>query len=142
MEAAYCPYLPKNKKMKKILVSFIAITSIMFSAKAQIQRNNNDVNKEYEKHQGKKDHKQMAKDLDLSNDQKQQMKSINMDFKNRMKDLKNSNLSESELKAKRETLQQERKQKMMFLLTPEQKNKFAEYKNNKHVAKKMVPEIK
>ncbi len=66
----------------------------------------------------------MAEKLDLTNDQKQQMKSINMDFKNSMKELKNSNLSKEELKIKRKALHQERKQKIMALLTPEQKNKF------------------
>ncbi len=66
----------------------------------------------------------MAEKLDLTSDQKQQMKSINMDFKNSMKELKNSNLSKEELKIKRKALHQERKQKIMALLTPEQKNKF------------------
>ncbi len=56
----------------------------------------------------------MAEKLDLTSDQKQQMKSINMDFKNSMKELKNSNLSKEELKIKRKALHQERKQKIIL----------------------------
>ena len=120
------------------MVSLIVIASVTFSTQAQIRRNDNDVaKKKYGQHHGKEERKEMAEKLDLSKDQEKQMKSINMDFKNRMKELKNSNLSESDLRVKKEALQQERKQKMMTILTSEQKKKFSEFKKEEHKENRM-----
>ena len=124
--------------MKKIIVSLVAIAAITFSAQAQTQRNkNNKEQNESKKNHSKPDHKQLDAKFRFTDDQKQQMKSINMDFKNKMQELKNSNLTAEELKAKKTALQQERRRKTMALLTPEQKNKMKEFKKERHGKGKM-----
>ncbi|MEO6330252.1 MAG: hypothetical protein ABIO55_15065 [Ginsengibacter sp.] len=113
--------------MKKIIAGLIVITAITFSANAQTTGNKSDQSvKEHEKSFHQKGHKQWAEKLQLTNDQKQHMKTINSDFKSKMTSLKKSNLSADELKAKRESLVQDRKQKTMALLTAEQKDKLGQ----------------
>ena len=63
--------------------------------------------------------------LNLTDAQKQQMKSINEDFRTRMQSLnKNDNMMVKDQKAQRETLMQERKNKIYAILTPEQRTQF------------------
>ena len=76
------------------------------------------------------------RELNLTAEQKQQMKSINQDFKTRMDQL-NSDNSGKDLKAQKAALQQEKKDKISAILTPEQKIQFAQMaekakENNQH----------
>ncbi len=125
--------------MRKILLGLIAIATITFSADAQIKRNNaekqnhsekqNHANMGRSKHAEKMNHHRMDDKLNLTEAQRQQMKSINMDFKNRMQELKkNDNLTVKEFNAKKQVLMQERKQKTQALLTSEQKNQMKQFK--------------
>jgi Spy/CpxP family protein refolding chaperone len=125
--------------MRKILLGLIAIATITFSADAQMKRNNaekqnhsekkNHANMGRSKHAGKMNHHRMDDKLNLTEAQRQQMKSINMDFKNRMQELKkNDNLTVKEFNAKKQVLMQERKQKTQALLTSEQKNQMKQFK--------------
>jgi len=129
--------------MKKIFASLIVIATITFSAQAQTERNNansatdSSQNGARKYHRGP-GHKQMAEQLQLTNDQKQQMKAINGDMKSKMADLKSSNLSTEELNAKKAEIRKERKQKMMALLTPAQKDKMKQFKKEQHKKREMV----
>ncbi len=130
--------------MKKILLSLIAIATITFSVEAQTKRNNAEKQNRTEKNgkakmgHGKHDekkhdqimnHHKMGDKLNLTEAQRQQMKSINMDFKNRLQELKkNDNMTVKEFNAKKEALMQERKQKTQALLTAEQKNQMKQFK--------------
>ncbi len=125
--------------MRKILLGLIAIATITFSADAQIKRknaekqnrteNNDRVKMGHGKHSKKINHHRMDDKLNLTEAQRQQMKSINIDFKNRMQELKkNDNLTVKEFNAKKEALMQERKQKTQALLTLEQKNQMKQFK--------------
>ncbi len=124
--------------MKKILLSLIAI-AITFSVDAQTKRNsaekqnriekNGNAKMGHGKHHQKMDHHKMNDKLNLTEAQRQQMKSINMDFKNRLQELKkNDNMTVKEFNAKKEALMQERKQKTQALLTAEQKNQMKQFK--------------
>jgi Spy/CpxP family protein refolding chaperone len=65
--------------------------------------------------------------MNLSDDQKAQMKTINENFHNQMKSLnENKSLSQEALKEKKESLMNERKTQMSALLTPEQKKQWEE----------------
>ncbi len=130
--------------MKKILLSLIAIATITFSVDAQTKRNNAEKQNRTEKngksklghakHDEKKhdqmmNHHKMGDKVNLTEAQRQQMKSINMDFKNRLQELKKSdNMTVKEFNAKKEVFMQERKQKIQALLTPEQKNQMKQFK--------------
>ena len=125
--------------MKKILLSLIAIATITFSVDAQTKRNNAEKQDRTEKdgnakmghgkHHQKMNHHKMDDKLNLTEAQRQQMKSINMDFKNRMQELKkNDNMTVKEFNSKKEALIKERKQKTQALLTPEQKNQMKQFK--------------
>ena len=134
--------------MKKILLSLIAIAIITFSVDAQTKRNNPEKQNRTEKngnekighgkHHQKMDHHQMDNKLNLTEAQRQQMKSINMDFKNRMQELKkNDNMTVKEFNAKKKALMQERKQKTQALLTPEQRNQMKQLKKE-HSGKREI----
>lgn len=125
--------------MKKILLSIIAIATIIFSVEAQTKRNNtekqNHTEKEgnakmgHRKHSRKMGHHNMDDKLNLTEAQREQMKSINRDFKNKMQELKkNDNMTVKEYNAKKEALMQQRKQKTQALLTREQKNQMKQFK--------------
>ncbi len=138
--------LYKNFKMKKILLSFLIITGIAISSDAQIRRNSSDKSESkteenssmrHKKSDRKKAHHEMMKNLNLDKNQKQQMKSLNKDFKSRMADLKNSNMSADELKTKKKAIFLERKQKMESLLTPEQKIKMQQFHKEMHENRKV-----
>jgi len=121
--------------MKKIIAGLIVIVTISFSAQAQttdkVDKTKN------EKNFSKKHHGKMDEKIQFTDGQKQQMKSINSDFKNRMTELKNANLTADELKVKREALIRDRKEKTMALLTPEQKNELKQSKKGEHGKGKM-----
>ena len=116
--------------MKKIITGLFAIAAFTFSAVAQ----NNDITNDQKKwdkgehgmhreHDGKG--MQAMEKLNLTEAQKQQMKSINEDFRTRMQSLnKNDNMMVKDQKAQREALMQERKNKISAILTPEQRTQF------------------
>ena len=65
--------------------------------------------------------------MNLTEAQRQQMKSINAEFISKMDALrKNENLTVKDSKAQREALMLERKNRVSAILTPEQKNKFSQ----------------
>ncbi len=143
--------------MKKIILSLVVIAAITLSANAQTKRNVQDkTGKKTEesnsvdphKNDRKIAHQEMIKRLDLTETQKQQLESLNKDFKTKMTDLKNDNSSTAEeLKAKRKVLFTEKNQEFDALLTPEQKTKMHKFykeshKNNKSNHAQRIEKLK
>ncbi len=63
--------------------------------------------------------------LNLTAAQRQQIKSINEDFKNRLQALnKNDNITVKDMKAQRKALMEDRKNRTSAILSPEQKTQF------------------
>ena len=74
----------------------------------------------------------MMKDLNLSDAQKQQITSINDDFKSKMEQLnRNDNMKVKDFRSQKERLESDRKARFESVLTADQKNKLATLKNNR-----------
>jgi Spy/CpxP family protein refolding chaperone len=114
--------------MKKIITVCLAIAAFTFGAVAQDQNNSgNRMNKGrqgmHKGHEGKG--MESIEKLNLTEAQRQQIKSINEDFKTRLQSLnQNDNILVKDAKAQRKALMQERKNKIAAILTPEQKMQF------------------
>ena len=110
--------------MKKILISLVVINSLIFSANAQIERKHDIPKTSQEGSDGmgmKQNHMRMGK-MNFTDAQKEQMKTIQMDYKTKMQDLeKNDNMNVKDYQTQKEMLMQDRRSKMAALLTPEQK---------------------
>ena len=115
--------------MKKVVVLTLALSTILFTANAQHKRE--------QKMGGKKQHHaQLAKQLNLSDEQKKQAQANKVALKQKMKELnKNESITVKEQRDRKDALRKEQKAKMQALLTPEQKTKIAELKATK-MAKK------
>ncbi len=115
--------------MKKIITGLFAIAAFTFSAVAQTQDNTTD-QKKWDKegqgfHKGHDGRGMGMEKLNLTDAQKQQIKSINEDFKTRMQSLnKNDNMMVKDQRVQKESLMQERKNKISAILTPEQRTQF------------------
>jgi protein CpxP len=130
--------------MKKIIMIALAFSAVTFSASAQEKREMKDGGRH---HSGMRKHHNkgmMAKQLNFSEDQKKQAKLINVDFKQKMKTLNsNESITVKEQRDRKHSLMQERKAKMDGLLTPEQKTKLAQLKEDRkkkseeHFAKRL-----
>jgi len=139
-----------NKHMKKYLMALSAFTLITITSSAQIKRNatdtlgkpsimgmhhykrGNEMNKPHSRHM-------MMNQLNLTDAQKQQAKSINDDYRNQVKDLeKNDNITLKDYRSKKASLEQERKSKFEALLTTEQKTKMAQAKKERSEKMKMM----
>ena len=117
--------------MKALITGIIAIAALTFSATAQVERKHMDGQGKGQ-HHGMKDKGKMMHDLNLTEAQKQQMKTINMDFKTKMQDLKKQdNMTVKEFNARKAALMQDRKTKTMAILTDEQRNKMETLKKDR-----------
>ena len=114
--------------MKKIIAGLFAIAAFTFSAAAQDQKTEGEKKMHKEKHGMHKGHDggmRGMEALNLTDAQKQQIKSINEDFTTRLKALnQNDNILVKDMKVQRKALMQERKDKISAILTPEQKTQF------------------
>jgi hypothetical protein len=113
--------------MKKLLIPLFAIFALTVTANAQDKM-------------GKRGHLQhpkkgmIAKQLNYSEDQKKQAKTINEDSHKKMQELnKNESITVKEMRDSKAAIQKERKTKMVGLLTGEQKNKMAQLKAEQKV---------
>lgn len=125
--------------MKRIFLGVIALVSITLSAGAQVQRQQSDNMKNHStddhgkfgRGHGEHMNGMMMKELNLTDAQKQEVSSINADFKNKMAELnKHDNMTVKDFRAQKEALENARKTQFESILTPDQKNKLAELKNN------------
>jgi Spy/CpxP family protein refolding chaperone len=108
--------------MKKILVVMMALTGFVFGANAQ----NISKMKTHHHHSS-----MMLKELNLSSAQKEQMKANHESYKKQMMEFnKNENITVKESRDRKEALHKEQKEKMMSLLTVDQKNKLVQLKKD------------
>ena len=117
--------------MKKLLALSFAAAILTFTASAQTERKVDNKAK-MERHNGKHDKNKMLKDLNLSDEQKAQLKTQHQEMKSKREALKaQDNITVKEMREKQAALQAEQKAKMESLLTAEQKSKMAEIKKQK-----------
>lgn len=120
----------KKKIMKKILSLSLAIAVLAFSASAQVQRQGKFGQKGQmgQMHKGE-GVKAMAKDLDLTDTQKQEMKKIHQDTQSKLEALRaDKTITVGEMESRRKAILDEQKAKMDALLTTEQKAKIEQRK--------------
>ena len=111
--------------MKKLIGSLLALTLIVSASQAQEQK--------MEGHHGRHHHKEMfAKQLNLTQDQKDQLKNINADAKKQMAELKkNDNITVKEFNSRKEDIRKQQHEKMLALLTPDQKSQLDKMKQDR-----------
>ncbi len=107
--------------MKKIIL-FLLVLSAAVAVNAQDMK--------HRMHPGmRKHHEMMMKQLKLSEDQKTKFHSLNEDFRKQLMDLKkNEDITVRELKNRMKTLHKDHKEKIMGLLTVDQKAKIEKMK--------------
>ena len=117
--------------MKKLLALSFAAAILTFTASAQTERPI-DKQARMERHAGRKDKDKMMKELNLTKEQKAQLKSQHQEMKAKREALKaQDNITVKEMREKQAALQAEQKAKMEGLLTAEQKVKFEELRKQK-----------
>ena len=115
--------------MKKILVVLTILSGLFFTAAAQDKpvANMQNVNNKHALKQGKEDRKKMMKEMNLSKQQKMQMKAFKKANKGKMEALKNDkNQSDQQRKQSIMQLRKEQQEKIGTILTPEQREKMKE----------------
>jgi hypothetical protein len=124
--------------MKKLLTGIIALAAFAFSASAQVERKPMDGQGKGQ-HHGMKERGNLVRELNLTDAQKTQMKSVNMDFKTKMQDLKKQdNMTMKEFNGRKAALLADRKNKVMGLLTDEQKSKMETLKKDRQDKMQMM----
>jgi len=109
--------------MKKVLIPLIALLALTISVNAQDKMGK----KGHHHHKHQKG--MMAKQLNFSEAQKQQVKAIHEDSRKKMQELnKLENITVKEQRDRKASILKERKAKMDGLLTAEQKTKLAQLK--------------
>ena len=121
--------------MKKLLALSFAAVIISSAAIAQTERTV-EAKPTTERHTGKHGKNKMMKDLNLSKEQKSQMKANHQEMKAKREALKaQDNITVKEMREKQEALKIEQKSKMETILTSEQKTKMAEMKKQREAEK-------
>ena len=116
--------------MKKLLVMLIATCLFAVNSNAQVNRNADPAQKVQKDAMHRKSSK-MMKDLNLTPDQKAQMKEMHQGNKQQRDAIKNdASLSQDQKAAKMKELHKSQKEKMNSILTPDQKSKMKAYKMN------------
>ena len=111
--------------MKKVLGSLLALTLIVSAAQAQDQTETH----RHGKHHGKE---MLAKELNLTADQKKQLKDINADTHKQMAELKkNDNITVKDFNSRKEAIKKTQHEKMLALLTPDQKAQMEKMKQDR-----------
>lgn len=113
--------------MKKIVAVMLAFAGFIFSASAQ------ETPKMKRFHHQHK-HGMMMKELNLTADQQQQLKANRDSYQKQWMELnKNETITVKESRDKKAALRKEQKEKMMTILTPEQKTKLEQLKKEREV---------
>lgn len=116
--------------MKRFVVSLLAILMIGIAAQAQEKSGTPQDGKHHKRH-GKhgKHQKDFAKELNFTDAQKEQLKSIREESRKQLEELrKNENITVKEAKERRKAIHDQQRTKMQTLLTPEQKQKVEQLK--------------
>ena len=110
--------------MKKIVLGLVAF-ALGFTSMAQTTDSASSADREF--HRRHKLQGQNFDRLNLTTDQKAQIKTLNQSLRQQIEDLnKNTNLSTNDLKEKRETLIKEHREKIAAILTPAQRQQARE----------------
>jgi len=123
--------------MKKLLALSFAAVILSSAAFAQTDRTTTTApTSKMGRHAGKGDKHQMMKDLNLSKEQKAQLKQQHQDMKAKRDALKaQDNITVKEMREKQAALKAEQQAKMESVLTTEQKTKMAELKKQRMAEK-------
>jgi len=114
--------------MKKMIVSMMIAGAFILSATAQEAR----PMKHNNQHHGKHHKGMMMKELNLTADQKAQLKTSHESYKQQLGELnKNEAITVKESRDRKDVLRKGQKEKMMAILSPDQKIKLEQIKNNK-----------
>jgi hypothetical protein len=115
--------------MKKIFVVISAMLAVVFSVSAQEKQELKQYKKDvYKSHHKGANHMDLA-ELNLTEDQKKQLKSNREEFRTKMQALdKEENITVKEMKTRKAALHKEQKAKNDAIFTPEQKEKIAKAK--------------
>ena len=108
--------------MKKWIVLITLIAGLGSVLQAQ-ERNRREIDPEKA---AERMTERMTKELDLTPEQAQAVKPINLEFVTKAKEIKNSEAGKEDKKAQLETLRKENETKMAQVLTPEQMEKYRE----------------
>jgi Spy/CpxP family protein refolding chaperone len=123
--------------MKKIIAFTMMLAIAGFSASAQERREMKGDKQGMHKMHGQKG--DMAKDLNLTEAQKAQLKADRETYKAKLEALrKEENITVKEMKARQKAIHDEQKSKMEALLTPEQKAKIAADRSNMEASRKQM----
>lgn len=115
--------------MKKFLVAATALLITASAVQAQSAEKDNTTQGKHFQHKGFR-HGGFAK-LNLTDEQKAKMKSLNEDYRKQFADLKNSSgTNTADFKAKASALRKSQHEKMQSILTTEQKTQLAEQRKN------------
>ena len=128
--------------MKKLLALSLAGCMFCLAVSAQTERPAAPANASKEgrhHHKGKHERHEMMKQLNLTKEQKAQMKAQHKEMKAKKEALKSQGLSADEMKQKQKALHEEQKSKMQTILTPEQKAKMADIRNKRMAEKGKKP---
>ena len=119
--------------MKKYLIALSALTIVTVSVNAQTKRSTDETTTahHYKKDGKKHGHANGMKELNLSDAQKQQAKSLRDEYKTQYTQLEanKASMSQEDYKAKKTALRSEQKSKFESILTTEQKSKMADMKS-------------
>ena len=112
--------------MKKYLASLISFALIILSARAQVQRETNPSQNTATVTQ-KKNKKAIIKELNLSREQRSQMKDFRQSAKQKKEEIDNdTSLTDAQKQDKLRHLRMEQKEKINTILTPVQREKLKE----------------
>lgn len=130
--------------MKKIFAGLIMLATVFtFSASAQAPQTKQEGKKAFSHGRSHRHHEMMLSQLNLTEDQKKQLKADNEDYKKQLQALnKNENITVKESRDKKYALKKERKQKLMALLTTEQKAKLEQLKQQKEQQRQQMADQK
>jgi Spy/CpxP family protein refolding chaperone len=107
--------------MKRILTSALALILLIGAADAQPGNKG--------KQKGKSDHREMnTKGLDLSTEQQSTVRTVNENYRKQVAELKTQNLSEAQMKEKKDALHQQHKADIQAVLNAEQRARIANHK--------------
>jgi Spy/CpxP family protein refolding chaperone len=117
--------------MKKLLA--LSFAAVILSSAAFAQKERTVENKaRMERHEGRHDKDKMMKELNLTKEQRTQLKAQHQDMKAKRKALKaQDNITVKEMREKQAALKLEQKGKMDAVLTADQRTKMADLKKQK-----------
>jgi Spy/CpxP family protein refolding chaperone len=121
--------------VKKNFVILLLFVLPVLKSGAQIRRETNPSQNIVSNTPKKNNGGQIFKDMDLTKEQKEQVKSLRLTMKQRRQDINNDkSLTEEQRQEKMKELQAEQRKKLSTILTPEQMKKLMDERRNRRSA--------